>query len=614
MKQIPSAAHYMASQMDLGICSIFKVMQLKRCLCLVFLLAFVSHGLSGQVSFADRSLRSGIFDLGSNHGVSIGDINNDGLEDVYVAVRTTGAPNRLYLNKGGIEFEEIASQAGVADLGQSTAATWGDINNDGFIDLYVGNTGTANVLYLNNGDLTFTDITMEAGVGDEFDPRSVHFADVDNDGWLDIYVHNFNTENVLYKNNGDNTFADFTQQSGALDIGPAMGTIFFDMDDDGDQDLYVLNDGSKNAFFENNGDGTFRNISAGSGLDISCSCMGADFGDYDQDGDYDIYITNWGINFLFENNGDGTFTDQGEFYDVDDTGVGWGTFWFDYDNDGDQDIYLANNQTLSAVPNILYRNNGGKEFELVSTDSDIESPFASFGTAAVDVDNDGFQDIVVANWGGNARNRLYVNEENGNNAILIKAIGTSSNASAIGANVIIRAGGKIQMDQVNGATGYASQSSLVLHFGLGDIEVIDELIIKWPSGIEESYVDLPVNQYFIITEDQGMRSVGLGEDIVTSVAGVEARQSLESYPNPFVQRTFIPVQEQIGSFQFEVFALNGDLVNRSADMTEQNGVAGFEWKGEALSGYAVNDGVYIYRIKNKDGLVLKTGKLVLARR
>lgn len=586
---------------------------MKTSFLLLALLILANHGLFAQLSYVDRSLRAGIFDLGSNHGVSIGDINNDGLEDVYVAVRTAGTTNKLYLNRGGIMFEEIGVQAGVADIGASTAATWGDINNDGFIDLYVGNTDSPNMLYLNNGDLTFTNITEEAMVGDEFDPRSVHFADVDNDGWLDIYVHNFDTQNVLYKNNGDKTFSDFTLESGALDIGPAMGTIFFDMDDDGDQDLYVLNDGSKNAFFKNNGDGTFENISEGSGLDIGCSCMGADFGDYDLDGDYDIYITNWGINFLFENNGDGTFTDKGEFFEVDDKGVGWGTFWFDYDNDGYQDIYLANNQSLSNVPNILYRNKGGNEFEVVSTDSPIESPFTSFGTAAVDVDNNGFQDIVVANWGGNSRNRLYVNENREGNAILIKAIGTKSNASAIGANVIIKAGGKQQMDQVNGATGYASQSSLVLHFGLGELEVIDELIVKWPSGLEESYKNLPVNRYFVITEAEGMRDVGLGEDLVTSIDEEES-ELLASYPNPFTESTFIPVRRDTRAYCLEVYTLNGELVDRSDQMIEQDGVNGFQWNAKSENGQSISDGVYFYRVKNSDGYVIKTGKMVLSRR
>lgn len=578
---------------------------------LFFVLAL--HLTNAQVSFEDKSFQSGIFNLGSNHGVSFGDINNDGLEDVYISVREEGVPNRLFLNRGNVVFEEIGESAGVNSLGVTTSATWGDINNDGFIDLYIGNTGTANILYLNNGDLTFSDITIEAGVGDLFDPRSVHFADVDNDGFLDIYIHNFGTENVLFKNNGDNTFTDFTLESQALDMGPAMGTIFFDMDDDGDQDLYVLNDGSKNVLFENLGGGRFQNVSEGSGLDIHCSCMGVDFADYDQDGDYDMYITNYGANFLFENNGDGTFTDRAGEFEVDDYGMGWGTFWFDYDNDGDQDIYLANHQFISSRPNILYRNDNGSAFPSVSDDTNIESPFASFGTAAGDVNNDGLLDIIVANWGGNARNRLYVNNYESNSSILIKAIGTISNASAIGTNVIIKAGDKLQMDQINGATGYASQSSLILHFGLGQSDIIDEMIIKWPSGIIERYYNLPVNQYYTITEQGDIVSTNLESAEVTSLSEEEIRTNL-SYPNPFSQDTFIPSpNHMIGKLRLEIYANTGDQIYSSDHQEIVNDVLGFRWTGNATDGSQLASGVYFFRILDESNSLVKTGRLVIDR-
>lgn len=567
-----------------------------------------------QTGFDDKSSHSRIFDLGSNHGVSFGDINNDGLEDVYIAVRESGVPNKLYLNKGDLVFEEIGNAAGVNDRGTTTAAVWGDINNDGFLDLYVGNTDSPNILYLNKGDLTFEDITVSAGVGDPFDPRSVQFADVDNDGLLDIYVHNFNTENVLYKNNGDNTFQDVTQESGALNTGPAMGTIFFDMDGDGDQDLYLLNDGETNALFENTGDGKFQDISEGSGLDIYCSCMGVDFGDMDHDGDYDIYVTNYGVNFLFENNGDGTFTDKGADFDVNDPGMGWGTFWFDFDNDSDQDIYLANHQFIASRPNMLYRNDdNGNSFEHISSNTNIESPYASFGTASADVDNDGFVDIVVANWGNDARNRLYVNNLEENNSILVKAIGTVSNTSALGTTITVRTGDKIQMDQITGATGYASQNSLILHFGLGDVEMIDEMTIKWPSGIEESYMNLPVNKYFTVTEDETITNTALNRPVVTSTE-VSEPLIAHSFPNPFSTRTFIPVEAVSGqSLRLEIYSADGERV-RVLEVPEfNNDQPGFYWDGTDVLGTRVNSGVYIYKVTADEKGLMKTGRLILNR-
>ncbi|MCE7995209.1 MAG: hypothetical protein HEP71_24740 [Roseivirga sp.] len=571
-------------------------------------------GLHAQTGFDDKSAHSGIFDLGSNHGISFGDFNNDGLEDVYIAVREAGVPNKLYLNKGDLVFEEIAASAGVNSMSVTTAATWGDINNDGFLDLYVGNTDASNTLYLNKGDLTFEDITISAGVGDPFDPRSVQFADVDNDGLLDIYVHNFNTENVLYKNKGDNTFEDVTQESGALNTGPAMGTIFFDMDGDGDQDLYVLNDGETNALFENVGEGKFQDISVGSGLDFHCSCMGVDFGDMDHDGDYDIYVTNFGVNFLFENNGDGTFTDKGGDFDVDDAGMGWGTFWFDFDNDGDQDIYLANHQFISSRPNMLYRNDDdGSSFLHVSSNSNIESPYASFGTASADVNNDGFVDLIVANWGRTARNRLYVNNLEENNSILVKAVGTVSNTSAIGTTITVRTGDKIQMDQITGATGYASQNSLVLHFGFGTTEVIDEMIIKWPSGIQESYTNLPVNKYFTVTEDQNITNTGLKRPVVTSTEGTEPLIA-HSFPNPFSTRTFIPVKAGLSQgLRLEIYSADGDRVKVLDVLEFHDNQPGFYWDGTNVLGTRVNSGVYLYKVAADDRGLMKTGRLILNR-
>ncbi|MFT6134981.1 MAG: hypothetical protein ACJAZM_001475 [Cyclobacteriaceae bacterium] len=586
-------------------------MELRK-ICIVGLLFFSGVALlHAQVAFLDKSVESRIDNPGSNHGISFGDINNDGLEDVYVSVRESGKPNKLYLNRGNVVFEEIGEFAGVNTTSVSTAATWGDINNDGLLDLYVGNTNTSNTLYLNQGDLTFEDITISAGVGDLFDPRSVQFVDVDNDGFLDIYVHNYNTENVLYMNNSDNTFRDATLASGALNIDPAMGTIFFDMDGDGDQDLYALNDGGSNVLFENMGDGTFENISVGSGLDFNCFCMGVDFGDYDLDGDYDIYVTNYGKNFLFENNGDGTFTDKAKDYLLDDNGMGWGTFWFDYDNDGDQDIYLANHQFISSRPNMLYQNDGGGSFPVISSNTNIESPYASFGTASADVNNDGNVDIFVANWGTTAVNQLFVNDNQENNSVLIKAVGTVSNASAIGTTITIKAGGSTQMDQITGATGYASQNSLILHFGLGEFDRIDEMSIKWPSGIQESYTDLPVNKYFTVTEEENIETSDFAAFQVLSADEVELDE-VQSFPNPFSIETFIPIngysKEDV---RLEIYSIDGSRVRILNIPDESNGTSGFHWDGTDIKGNRVNSGVYFYIVKSESQGAIKSGKLIL---
>ena len=573
----------------------------------------VSTGsLQAQVKFDDRSWESRIHHLGSNHGVSFGDFNNDGLEDIYVAVREEEAPNKLYLNLGQAIFEEIGVNAGVDDMASSTAAVWGDIDNDGWPDLYVGNAHAPNRLYWNKGDHTFEDITLSAEVGDAADARSVQFVDIDNDSYLDIYVHNYNTENVMYRNNGDRTFEDFTLESGALNIDQAMGTIFFDLDNDGDQDLYAVNDGRSNVAFVNDGTGRFTDISEQSGLNIKCFCMGVDIGDYNQDGWFDIYISNYGINFLLENNGDGTFSEKAEGKGVADRGMGWGTFFFDYDNDGHQDIYLANNFFISSRPNIIFRNTPGSAFEIVSDRTNLVSPYSSFGSASADVNNDGLQDIFVANWGTTTSNQLFINQhEENNHSIQVKAIGTISNRSAIGTKVTVRTGDRVQIDQVTGATGYASQNSFTLHFGIGQANQVDQLTIQWPSGLEETYHDLGVNRHFTVTEDEGMESKVYSSFEVLSTPQEEV-SLLPSYPNPFATSTFIPFQLNVPQqVMLEVYAIDGRKLVTLLDREMSAGQHEVEWNGQDRFGHLMANGLYSYKLRTDRAVW--SGKLFLMR-
>ncbi|RMG29226.1 MAG: VCBS repeat-containing protein, partial [Bacteroidetes bacterium] len=314
-----------------------------------------------QPGFTDVSQKAGFLPLPGAEGIAVGDFNNDGYEDVYVS--NTQSTNLLYQNQGDGTFVEVAGLLGLAlepDT-DSRTALWGDINNDGWLDLYVGNKAAPDRLFLNLRGEAFEDISSQAGIFQDGHPKSVNMADVNADGFLDIYVSNFASENALLLNQGDTSFVNAIYWSGALDKGLAMGTVIFDYDKDGDPDLYLVHDGREpNLLYENDGTGRFMEVAARAGVNTQSFGMGVDIGDINNDGWMDIYIANLGPNILLLNNGDGTFANISQLAGVEDAGMGWGTNLLDYDNDGLLDMYVANDFDFSPHPyyNVLYRNAG----------------------------------------------------------------------------------------------------------------------------------------------------------------------------------------------------------------------------------------------------------------
>jgi hypothetical protein len=327
-------------------------------------------------------------------------------------------------------------------------------------------------------------------------------SDVNRDGWLDIYLARLGLENILYRNNGDGTFTNVVFQSGATDPLISMGAVFFDYDNDGDDDLYLTHDANiPNILYRNNGNGQFTNVSAGSGANIAAMGMGVDAGDINNDGYLDLYVTNLGANNLLLNNGNGTFTDLTAVAGVGDPGMGWGCVFLDADNDGWQDIYLVNDSKFSPFPNLLYRNNGDQTFSVVSEGAPLHSMEAGYGVVTFDADQDGRQDIYLANYGLQAANQYFVNVTPDDNRWLqLKLEGQSSNRSAVGARVFVHAGGSVRTDAVVAGYGWASQNSPVLHFGLGQLDTVDLLTIHWPSGWIDSFPMVPANQLLSIME------------------------------------------------------------------------------------------------------------------
>ena len=314
---------------------------------------------NGDGTFTDVTASSGVGDTRDTQGTAFGDFDNDGNPDIYVA-NWNSQTDALYQNNGNSTFTDISASAGVLDAASGHGMAWGDYNNDGLLDMYVTNQGDPNFLYHNNGNGTFTDVAPAAGVNDPGSSSSATFGDFDNDGDLDLYVTKFSGSNILYQNNGNGTFTDVTVLKGVGDLGLSSAASFGDYDNDGDLDLYVGNRGSANTLYRNNGGPsfTFTDVTAFAGVGDAQGCGGVTFGDVDQDGYLDIYVSNGvnvgSVNILYRNNGDGTFTDVTASAGVGDLGAGHGHIFGDYDNDGDLDIFIIN----ASGSNVLYQNNG----------------------------------------------------------------------------------------------------------------------------------------------------------------------------------------------------------------------------------------------------------------
>ena len=501
-----------------------------------------ANGESGRKYFIEPLGRGlALFDYDNDEDLDLYLVNGSDLPRV---ASKKGATNVLYRNDYG-KYTDVTKEASVGDFRYGNGCCAGDYNNDGFADLYVTNYGK-NILYKNNGDGSFVDVTDQTGVGGSQFSSGCAFFDYDVDGYLDLYVVNyvqFDTESnpecthqdipvyctpealnaeadILYRNNGDGTFTDVTEIAGiTAPAGKGLGVVCGDVDNDGDIDVFIANDTTPDILYYNNGNGTFTEDALFSGVALSeegrpYSGMGANFGDYDNDGFLDIVITNFQdqVNNIYHNEHDKYFKDVSFPIGIGAKSLpylAWGVDFVDLNNDGWLDLFVANGHLDDNIedydpvgtyvqPNQLFMNKKGDTFEEV----DLALPHkVSRGTAFGDIDNDGDLDIVVANLKDSP---TVIRNENGNsqNWLTVKLIGTHCAKDAIGARVTVMTDNLTQIREVKSGSGYLSQNDMRLHFGLGSVEKIDLVTVKWICGHVQTMKNVEANNIVDIKEDK----------------------------------------------------------------------------------------------------------------
>ncbi len=565
---------------------------LKQLLLLLFVVIY-NQVLFAQVMFTNQADSRGLNDveLGATYlgnGVSFVDFNNDGWDDLTFASGDT-KDLLFFENNNGVFIESSWNLPSIQH--QTKSVSWVDIDNDGDKDLYIlSNTSNGNQLFLNQGNGEFIDITLVSGLPTgNLESYSSSWGDINNDGFLDVFICNRGdgvfAPNRLYLNNGDSTFQDISNSAGILNTSDlTFCAAFFDYNNDGWQDIYVINDKYyiSNVLYKNNGDETFTDVSIASGANIVVDAMSSTIGDFNNDGWFDVYITNTPEgNVLLKNNGDETFTDialaSGTLFES----IGWGSVFLDADNDRDLDLYVSGELDgsfggfLSAA---YYQNNGNETFTIPNNIGFMDDTSMSFSNAIGDIDNDGYPEIVVSN-SNNQTPFLWKNETSQNNNWLkVKLQGVISNRDGIGSRIEISTNGNKQYRYTLCGEGYISQNSNTEFFGIGTNTTIDYVKVTWLSGQVDYLENVSANTTLTIVEGSNPLSIDT----------TEFKPNFELFPNPTAD--IITLKSNIKINQITLFNNLGiEVLNKYPNSLKYN-----------LNIFDLASGIYMLRIYSDD--------------
>jgi len=540
-------------------------------------------------------------------GVAIGDYDNDGRPDLFIVSKTESS--RLFRNLGDWKFADVTASAGVEDVGEAAkiwkqGAVFADVNNDGRLDLYVCRFDAPNLLYINQGDGTFREEAQARGLDVRDASVMAAFCDYDRDGWLDVFIQTNlldsqaypeGRRDLLFRNNGDGTFTDVTKAAG-LDPLPSHGNsaVWWDCDDDGWPDLYVANDfDAPDVLYRNNRDGTFTDVTARTLPHVPYSSMGSDLGDIDNDGRLDFIVADMAAtshvadhrtmaetrarqmdvrddattapqfprSAVFLNTGTDRFLEVAQLTGLAATDWTWSVRLEDLDNDGRLDLHVTNGmhreihnvdllmrrasadseaeriRIMQASPvlaqkHLAFRNRGDLRFENVAAAWGLDQQGVSFGAAFGDLDGDGDLDLVYTGYQSGVT--VLRNDSDTGHRVLIALRGTHSNRFGVGAKVRLETTSGVQVRELTLARGYMSAGEPVLHFGLGDDDTITRLTVRWPDGREQLFTDLPADRRYVITESAVAPAIPSPQDTVPLFVPADAANLIHlSREEPF---------------------------------------------------------------------------------